>query len=149
MPSPSVKKRVAVVLIFPPIVGVLLLWLCVSLVGVIAAFVSEHRFFGLPVYPVMFVEALLAWLLPSVLVGLLLGGTLGRDALVVGVASAGCAFIWVLLASSDLWLGKSVRDGVEVVARVFSTAMILMFIGLPGGVLAGLRLWRPDTRQSA
>ena len=61
--------KIGLLLATPPVVGVLLVWACVAALGLIAAFVGEHRLFGLPVTRVMFWEDVAAWVPLSIATG--------------------------------------------------------------------------------
>ena len=138
------KQRILFLVVIPAILGVLLVWACVSLVGLLAAFVSEHRFWGLPVYPVMVVEAFLAWVPLCALAGFTLGTLLPKNPLTASFATAVSGFLFLLLTSFELWSGSSLAEAIGTFAFAFLTTGALMAIATPLGTLLAIRRKRPN-----
>lgn len=135
------KQRILYLIVVPAVLGVLLVWACVSMVGLLAAFVSEHRFWGLPVYPVMVVEELLAWVPFCALAGFALGTFLPKSPLPASFATAVFGFLFLLLTSFDLWSGSSLAQVVDTFALSYLTPGLLMAIATPLGALIAIR-WK-------
>ena len=68
--------------------GAVLAWLGLSLIGLLAVYMFEHRYFGWGVARARLVEDLLAWVLPSLGLGLALGRWLVRGTTVVVLVAA-------------------------------------------------------------
>lgn len=125
--------------------GVLLVWGCISLLGILAAFVSEHRFFGLPVYPVMVAETVLAWIPLNCLAGILLGLFLRKQAVYVCFLATAFGFLFLVLTSFDLWwTNESVLKSAATFAFIFGEVGILMLTALSCGALLAIRYARSN-----
>ena len=68
--------------------GAVLAWLGLTLIGLLAVHMFEHRYFGWGVVRARLVEDLLAWVLPSLALGLALGRWLVRGTTVVALVAA-------------------------------------------------------------
>jgi len=138
------KQRILYLVVIPAALGVLLVWACVSLTGLLAAFVSEHRFWGLPVYPVMVVEELFAWVPLCALAGFTLGTLLPNNSLAASFATAVFGFLFLLLSTFELWSSSSMMEAVNTFAFAFLTTGLLMTIATLLGALLAIRRKRPN-----
>lgn len=138
------KQRILYLIVIPAVLGVLLVWACVSLVGLLAALVSEHRFWGLPVYPVMVVEAFLAWVPLCALAGFALGMLLPKSPLATSFATVVFGFLFLLLTSFELWSASSLAEALDTFAFAFLTTGLLMAIATPLGALLAVHRKRPN-----
>ena len=138
------KQRILYLVVIPAVLGVLLVWACDSMVGLLAAFVSEHRFWGLPVYPVMVIEELLAWVPLCALAGFTLGTLLPKSPLAASFATAVFGFLFLLLTTFELWSSSSLMEAVNTFAFAFLTTGLLMTIATPLGALLAIRRKRPN-----
>ena len=141
----SLKQRILYLIVIPAILGVLLVWGCVSLVGLLAVFVSEHRFWGLPVYPVMIAEALLAWVPLCALAGFTLGTLLPNSPFAASFATAVFGFLFLLLTSVELWSGNTLAEAVGTFVYSFLMTGLFMVIATPLGALLAVRRKRPNS----
>jgi hypothetical protein len=139
------KQRLVLILAVFAIVGVLLAWGCVSLLGILAAFSSEHRFFGLSVHTVLILEDFLAWVPLSLFTGFFIGSVLQRNAVAVSTYTAASAFLWLLISGAEFWWSSgSLVQAMQTIAFAFLTGGILLFLATPCGAFIALRRRRPN-----
>ena len=93
-------KRAAFSLVLSLAIGVLLAWAGVTLLGLLAVFFIEHRYFGWPVPFVLVAGDVLAWVPLGLLTGLLLGRVMPSHALRMSLVAFAVAF---LVLSSGSW----------------------------------------------
>jgi hypothetical protein len=121
-------------------VGVLQIWACVSLLGLLAAYSSAHGFFGFSVYAVLVAEHFIAYVPTSVLIGFLVGNAIRSNAVQASLVVATSAFLWLLISGAELWLPNgTLVQAAKTIAFAFATSGVFLFLATPIGALLALR----------
>jgi hypothetical protein len=138
--------KIALLLAAPPVVGVALVYACVSVLGWLAVFSAECQFFGLPVTQVTLMESLLAWIPLSVLTGGAMAALAPRYALWLGLSTALCGLGWLLYGMWDItphFLGEGFSKGFDF----FDSLLIHEGVYLSASLLVGALLGRRQRRR--
>lgn len=133
------KARLVVLLALSVVLGILLVWACVSVLGVLAGLAIEHRYFGLPVRMVVAAETFLAWAPLSLIVGLVMGWLLLERAMAVSFATAMAAFLWLLLNAEPIWNSNSISEALQTMI-FFLTSGAFLLLAVPLGAAIAPRL---------
>lgn len=133
-------KRLIQFSVLPPLVGVLLTWGCVGLLGELALLFNRHRDFEWPANIAMPAQALLAWLPLCFLTGLALGWRVPKDAVALSVGTALCGLVWLNWGTPDLgWASHAMTELPNPLLGAHLAACVLMGVGLPAGAWMGRR----------
>lgn len=132
--------KIGLLLATPPVVGVLLVWACVAALGLIAAFVGEHRLFGLPVTRVMFWEDVAAWVPLSIATGWALTLVSPRHGMRLALGTALCGVAWLSYGLWDMVVMYGEGDAMGFLVPILAKAAAYLSAGLIGGAL--LDRWR-------
>ena len=130
-------------LFLPVILGILLLWGGVTLMGLIAVYVTEQRFFGLPVQSILVVEDFLAWVPLSLFFGGIAGYFCKGRPILAGVTMAIVAilFLSINLAVDDKF-STDLNAFFSTLLFLMRTAGLFMLIFSPLGAYCGARFKR-------
>jgi hypothetical protein len=130
-------------LFLPAILGILLLWGGVTLMGLIAVYVTEQRFFDFPVQSILVVEDFLAWVPLSLFLGGITGYFCKSSPILAGVTMA---IVAILFLSINLTVDDKFSNDLNA---FFSTLLFLlrtagpfMLIFSPLGAYCGARFKR-------
>lgn len=134
-------RAIFVWFVTPIVAGGAVLWAGVTLMGYTAAFIAEHRMFGLPPSLVMFLEDIVVWVSLSLLMGLAIGFAVQHKSVHVAfVSSVASMLIFVILGfvSTDLTFVESIR----IASSLFSAPALYIMIALPLGAYLYTKAWR-------
>jgi hypothetical protein len=128
----------------PVVVGMLVSWSGVYVMGLLAVLVVERHLFGLPLRLVLILQDLLAWVPVCLLLGAIAGWVLRKGAVATGLAAAAVALAVLVLTGYDLWRqpSHSTLEQLQVILRLFTLPGLVLIVFLPLGAYAGARLRR-------
>ncbi len=132
--------QIAQWLVLPVILGILLLWGGVTLMGLLAVYFTEQKFFGLPVQSILVFEDFLAWVPLSLFLGGIAGYFCKSRPVLAGATMAIVAilFLSINLAVDDKF-SSDLNAFFDTLLFLMKTAGPFMLIFSPIGAYCGAR----------